>query len=103
MLSRARLACAVSAMTNAITVTIAINIAITIASAIVLLLLLLLLLLLYYIIFPQSEFASVGVLADTVRDEVRFVADFGVPKCRVPGCRLPGAGGMWPKKLIEAS
>ena len=66
---------------------------------------------------PQSELASVGVLADSVRDEVRSGADFGsagrvpgagrrVPDarvlgagCRVPGARVPGARGTnWPKK-----
>ena len=60
-------------------------------------------------LIPQSELASVGVLVDTVRDEVRCGADLGgharVPgaECLGAGCRVPGclgAGRKGPKQLI---
>ena len=53
------------------------------------------------LLIPQSELASVGVLADSGRDEVRFAADFGGPT--VPGTSVPGAGarGCPDKKLFS--
>eukprot|EP00959_Pyramimonas_sp_CCMP1952_P186952 3909383-Pyramimonas_sp.AAC.1 len=65
------------------------------------------LILILIIRIPQSELASVGVLADA-HAQVRFVADFGGrPRCpgaRLPGCpgaRMPGGSRVpgWPSAL----